>query len=106
MFIDEKAVGESQEVQQRITKLSQAIREGCKTTRQVAMVYIDHRGGACAIGAAMIAMGIDPTGLRSFSQLRKILGFPNGLHGPIADRNDNMGWTREQIADWLEAQGY
>jgi hypothetical protein len=38
--------------------------------------------------------------------LRKILGFPNGLHGPIADRNDNMGWTREQIADWLEAQGY
>lgn len=95
------------EQQQQITKLSQAIRLGCKMApRQCKGSYVDRSGGACAIGAAMIGMGLDPVAVRSWYELRVAFGIKDKLHGEITHRNDFDGWSREGIANWLEKKGY
>jgi len=104
MFVEHKEQGEATEAPAELAKLSQAIRAGCKLApKQIAGIYIDQGGGACALGAAMLALNIDYR--EGWQRLQKRFGLPWPLHGEIAGRNDG-GQSREAIADWLESQGY
>jgi hypothetical protein len=88
----------------------------------------------CAMGAAAIAVGLKQELymeliLGTFPVLNTIVHhekFPDGLlehlsrsdfdedgdamalslHAIVSTLNDDAGWTREQIADWLEENGY
>jgi len=104
MFVEHKEAGEVTEIQTKPASLSQAIRLGCKLApKQISGVYVDSNGGACAMGAAFLALGIDYR--CGWDQVVKRFGLPWLLHNDIAALNDK-GQTRESIADWLEAQGY
>jgi hypothetical protein len=100
-------------------KLSEAIRAGAVKCPQTTGTY--YRDGAtCALGAAYEgAFGQMPaTGYLSVYE-RLVALFPAlrtpydgdgdseswDLRDAIMHRNDSLGWTREQIADWLESQG-
>lgn len=111
-------------------KLSEAIREGAKLRPQCRgelFRYINpvHGWLSCALGAALEGLGVSPpaegedwdsrgkvpdeTLCHSFPFLyipesgeQRDLS-PLGLE--IIDRNDKQGQSREEIADWLEAQG-
>jgi hypothetical protein len=111
-----------------ITKLSQAIREGAKLRPQTTLAYFyrcdDGELGSCALGAAAEALGLNLSsegiGMQTDSILSKRFGglldkptqhplFPHvvlRLEKVITDLNDVQGWSREQIADWLEGLGY
>lgn len=89
-------------------KLSAAIRIGAQMTTQCSRVYVDMQGGACAIGAAYVAeKGYYPASWNpdDFIDWRRTKGLPQSLLMEVYQRNDR-GESREQIADWLEAQGY
>lgn len=104
----------------KITKLSQAIRLGATFRPQGHGEYFAD-GNSCAIGAALEACGwgpdeesAEPHGALKEALLKRF-GFVTGIPGEglgiysqlwadIYKRNDD-GETREQIADWLEAQG-
>lgn len=94
------------EQEQKITKLSLAIRIGALFRGQCKNEYFGN-GGSCALGAAWEAMrmkGYPPMGV---DEAVKEMGFqvPFFTAVEIAIKNDE-GWTRERIADWLEWQGY
>jgi hypothetical protein len=116
MFVEHKEVGDTQ-----ITKVSQAIRIGsCFRPQAVGEPFID--GGSCAIGAAYEALGGPMTDeIKSdtgpaWEYVAKKLGLEVWMCIPdeegklrelcehIFSKNDD-GWTREQVADWLESQG-
>ena len=86
------------------TKLSEDIRIGAtkhpQTTRGV---FTDGRR-TCALGAAAVARGWDGDSRVDVSgtYLRDV---PDRIWYEIANMNDGGRYTREQIADWLEAQG-
>ena len=92
----------------KIKKLSQAIRLGATFRPQCTGEFSDSVG-TCALGAAMEAVGLEPK-MCYYKELRRrfpVLGnsyWSFTLAGKITRLNDN-GQTREQIADWLEAQG-
>lgn len=100
----------------KIKKLSQAIRLGATFRPQCtngAFEYKDGKTvGSCALGAAYEAVfgihyKLEPHRDITFAPLfERFPEVPNHLVPEIARRNDWMGHTREQIADWLEAQGY
>jgi hypothetical protein len=119
MFVEHKEIGEVTEAPARLTKLSQLIREGAKLRPQTTGRFW-WEGKSCALGAAYeAACGHIPAGgdegpwvLSSFAsavqckawgELQRL--FPDAPYDKIYVRNDR-GDTREQIADWLEAQGY
>ena len=99
-------------------KLSEAIREGAKLRPQCTSgEYFDLDGTSCAMGAAFEA----ETGHTNLSNDRLEHAFPElarptkkpinygtsgSLEYAIARLNDEYKWTREQIADWVEEQGY
>ena len=109
-------------------KLSEAIRLGAMSTRHETDRTFSYDGravcGTCAIGAAAFAVGITDilSGFTAgysdgdfgvlaarFPLLNQIVEWPvqhSGRHavGQIASHlNDRKyGWTREQIADWVE----
>lgn len=94
-------------------KASEAMRLGCLAAPVQAFgslwgnadgaVY----GYACAVGA-MVLGGFPTSILRRWPG--HSLPCPEacvlGGRGTIAHLNDDHGWTRERIADWLEGQGY
>lgn len=109
----------------RTLKLSGAIRIGAKLRPQ-AKQYLFENGKSCALGAAYEVVygypgdgvlsfpsshsGMDPKDCaewlgnrlsRAFPEIRRL---PGGVQD-VWEKNDH-GWTREQIADWLESQGY
>lgn len=105
MFVDEKAAGEKQPVQVGKLKLSAAIRIGAKKRPQCNGHFFAE-GGSCAIGAALEAL----TGLSNFEDDRvpsPETAWPEMRHlsGKVYDMNDG-GFTREEIADWLESKGF
>lgn len=124
MFVDEKAVGEKQPVKLGTLKLSEAIRIGAAKRPKCQGLFND--GGSCAIGAAYEAFGGDPASTLddtegawhficqriSFDEYTEIYsdeGRLTPLWEEIYMRNDGDGRkesTREEIADWLESQGY
>ena len=91
------------EQQQRITKLSQAIREGAKLRPQC-IGYGDYDGALCAIQAAQLAvLGRITSGPGRWAA--DYFGVPVVTVIDCYIDND-LGMTREAIADRLEAIGY
>lgn len=97
-------------------KLSEAILEGCKKRpTKVVGTYIVGSTGACALGAAVAAM---PTSVLNTLDVTKIFPELNkSMRDPISHRqaslfkiivhlNDQVGWTREHIAQWVAKRGF
>lgn len=113
MFVEEKTQGEVAPAKVGALKLSEAIRIGAKFRPQcTGDMFVG--GGSCALGAAFEALtgrtdyyssDVLPI-TRYWPSLGREGGFPGELMNEITDRNDSGEYTREQIADWLEAQGY
>ncbi|MBV9085199.1 MAG: hypothetical protein JOZ62_21190 [Acidobacteriaceae bacterium] len=81
-------------------RLSEAIRLGSLLGPQITCYYVAENGGSCALGAAIRALGLKPQ--YGYAELRRV--FPTlrqSLVEAIVKRNDSLGWTREQIADWI-----
>ncbi len=93
-------------------KLSEAIRLGSTMRPQIFNATL-RREGACALGAAALALGCDEytVGRFSFSGtfpiLKQLTSFQLGketMQVIIIKLNDNERWTREKIADWVELE--
>lgn len=104
-------------------KLSQAIRNGAKLRPQARLAFF-YAGKSCALGAAYEGYyGSTNTSMeevadclsRRFPVLRLLLNksqVPSCIEGDGKDQyllnnvvttlNDYKGWTREQVADWVE----
>lgn len=116
MFVEEKPQGEITEAPAKVLKLSEAIRIGAAQYPQCCdgCYFID--GTACVWGAAAIGFGAHGTDydindaastLHSSSFTGKAhFAFRNAHGYSIMEANDRHGWSREEVADWLEAQGY
>jgi hypothetical protein len=93
-------------------KLSEAIRLGAMDTPQAFYETRDHKGGTCAMGAALHAIGVVG---RPYSATIEF--FPLALKAAdhplrrdddwivisiIRDLNDEYKWSRQRIADWVE----
>lgn len=96
-------------------KLSQAIREGAKKHPQsIGSMYQD--GKTCALGAAYVGAGGTWDWEKPVHVIRSILFCkfpelsdhlnPSHLWHSITYQNDVEQKTREEIADWLERQGF
>lgn len=102
---------ETVELTFEVPKLSHLIREGAKLRPQCQYMWF-WEGGSCALGAAWEASGGgDLSDLDSAQEMGAALGNraivpPLDIMERITLFNDYKGWTREQIADWLEEQGY
>lgn len=95
------------------TKLSEAIRIGAKIRPQIGPEGLCgpfSRGGSCALGAAYEGLGYEYSPDAGTSMVISILdkhGMPaSKFASEIITRNDFSHYSREQIADWLEAQGF
>lgn len=114
--MDESVVKVFEEQKVGKLKLSAAIRIGSRIRPQCDRIYFDRSDrflanspiGSCALGAAWEGAGYgrpnhdEPKGYEDLCQAFRI---PLALAETIARLNDR-GETREQIADWLEAQDY
>lgn len=109
-------------------KLSEAIRTGAKKRPQAfgqLARKVNGVWGTCALGAAYEAVSgqlprIKPTGELVDAVRKKLGGFkettsdtitlPDGytcsVGGALVILNDTLRWSREEIADYLEKQGY
>jgi hypothetical protein len=99
-------------------RLSDAIREGAKMGPQKRGQLYGADGASCAWGAAFMAIGEQDYTVDSgdWDHIIKRHGWafvyqtvelptndrPDRLISQIAWLNDYCGWTREQIADWIE----
>jgi hypothetical protein len=82
--------------------LSEAIRLGAMLGPQIRGYYVAESGASCALGAAIRALSLRPQ--FGYAELRRV--FPRlrqSVVEGIVHRNDSLGWTREQIADWIVA---
>ncbi len=104
--MDESEVKFLEQQQVGTLKLSAAIRIGARFRPQhYGMADTNHAGRSCALGAADEALTGKYNGYGSASGQ----GFETTPPRVIYDvwhKNDYDKWTREQIADWLEEQGY
>jgi hypothetical protein len=92
--------------------LSEAIRLGAMMTSQ-AFRAVFRGDGACAWGAALVAVGANPErSVRSVARRRWPWAFAVSVNCPscgrsrlvcevIAHLNDNHHWTRERIGAWV-----
>jgi hypothetical protein len=93
-------------------KLSAAMRIGAKLRPQ-GFVDLFGDGKSCALGAAYegaTGKTCEPWGYGKVCEQFPALGTPDGflsdLGTAVYRMNDQHEMTREQIADWLESQGY
>ena len=111
MFVEHKEAGEVKEAPAKVLKLSEAMRIGA-TLRPKGRIDLFYDGKSCALGAAFEGATGRTCNCNNYDAVRDV--FPvlkknygrGNLMKEIYDRNDNLGYTREQIADWLESQGY
>lgn len=98
-------------------KLSEAIREGALLRPQAYGVAAEDYGGCictCALGAAYEVMfgylfGLDelPAGHPHYIYYwYEDAGVPRALVSEVIDRNDTWHQSREEIADWVQEQGF
>lgn len=105
MFVEEKAKGEVPDFKLGTLRLSTAIRVGAKIRPQCRGHFFAD-GGSCAIGAALEAV----FGVNDFFDER--IKSPESVWPGVRSwvriyiMNDDKNMSREQIADWLEGQGY
>ena len=99
-------------------KLSEAIRAGAKLTPQVKGELV-FDGATCALGAAYHAVsGNIPIMTMNTEEVVRYLGIDTKkkvwcpvtehwktIQDAIIDLNDDYGWSREKIADWLDTLG-
>lgn len=110
MFVEHKEALEVTEAPVKITKLSDAIRIGSALRPQCTGAMFKG-GGSCALGAAYEALfgypGDEPESDvgRLYRIKERVLVPFDAFSGIGTYRNDN-GWTREAVADWLEALGF
>ncbi len=105
-------------IMDKLTKLSQAIRLGATFHPQCFGTLFTYQRvhncsqllehpliieASCAIGAASEALMING---RIKSEFKKRFNISEILFNEIVSKNDIERLTREQIADWLEEQGY
>lgn len=110
MFVEHKEAVEVTEAPAKTLKLSEAIRIGATYRPQVRGVWFSHaNGGSCALGAAWEgAFGKvtrETWAHANGTELALRFGIPSSIISEIAKRNDQGLMSREQIANWLEAQG-
>jgi len=100
--------------------LSEAIRLGAMMGPQLKGRLLSKEGGSCALGAACLAT--EDGALKKYSGFNEDILFDNlklrypvlksinsfngnYVYAEIVIRNDKLGQTREQIADWLVESG-
>ena len=102
--------------------ISDAIRVGAVLRPQIRRNMM-RNGGTCALGAAAEAIGLEEIESGCYSELIRLYpylettgilcpvlsGCSMGMQDPTLGRaithlNDDHGWTREAIADWLERE--
>lgn len=104
-------------------KLSEAMRKGCDVYPEKCELQLTNGRSACALGAVLGGLyGLGPhpgdddderlEHLRQMYPVLELVVEPpvrmvkgRELLKVIWSLNDSSGWTREKIADWLEAQG-
>ncbi len=111
MFLDTETYVPSEFDTQRQLKPSQAMRIGAKLRPKCDSAFFTYRHGhlfSCAIGAMWEGYGNEPLTIRDDGYV-KIWEWVDGLLGyNIADKVYHLsdaGYSREWIADWLEAIG-
>lgn len=108
MFVEHKEALEVTETPAEISRLSQAIRVGAKLRGQCRHALFD-QGRSCALGAAYEALtgNTEPVGTANVAWfLERKFRVPMPVLVQVTDYNDGLFWSRERIAEWLEAQGY
>lgn len=104
MFVEHKEVGEVV-APARVLRLSEAIRIGARIRPQCAGQFFDG-DASCAIGAALEAVfGTNNYYADHVQAPDRVWPEVRDLWSRIYDMNDS-GKTREEIADWLECEGY
>jgi hypothetical protein len=107
-------------------KLSEAIRAGASVTQPLIERYFIERAQtheithACALIAAYVGVegvirkftSIEDWLTQAWPELNRDYQHPikkdmpaQDLFGIVLNLSDTQGWTREQVADWLEEQG-
>lgn len=100
----------------KINKLSDAIRIGAKAGHQMRHILMDSSLNSCAIGAAFIAIGTNPSDIPDWAKLNEKFKIQGMIRHPIkkllmtinrvvVSLNNDYEWSRERIADWLESEG-
>lgn len=94
----------------KIKKLSDAIRVGCTMSRPAKGYLFDERNGetyACAFGAAYLALyGTEPVNDDDvIKRINDRILVSERTVMEVLTMNDHENRPREEIADWLEAQG-
>jgi hypothetical protein len=112
MLIDDKETyvpGKQAEEPLRKLKPSEAIRIGIALRPKQCFGSFYQDGASCVLGAMWEGYGRNPDEIGCFLGMRFIEYIDAELAMHISDKNDGVGvrscWTREAIADWLEAQG-
>lgn len=87
--------------------LSEAIRLGAMLGPQCAGQMFGEYSASCAMGSALLAIGMtEYDRATSHDALpRKFPAVTTDLMVAIEYRNDSLGLTREQIADWIVERG-
>ena len=85
-------------------KLSEAIRIGMLRRPQCSRAFFAN-GRSCAIGAAYEGLFGTPEGFSARRLYSAFPRIPGRIWAQIITQNDGLDKSREQIADWLEAQG-
>lgn len=112
MFVEHKEIGEVQEAPAKVLKLSEAMRIGAKMRKQGfgGVLHQRQMNTSCALLAAYEAVNGYPKENEDFvscdlSDWAAPL-CPRGIRAEIVELNDLRGWSRDRIADWVEALGY
>jgi hypothetical protein len=114
MFVDTELRPQG-EVQQKVgkIKLSEAIRRGCKTSRPskefaspIWIVMHEEECFACVAGAAWLGTGGGDEFFSSYlPKLCTRTGVTERILQDSINKYEREGQSREQVADWLAAQG-
>jgi len=102
--MDESVIRHLEQPKVGTLKLSEAIRIGARMRPQCRGTFF-REGGSCALGAAVEAKEGHPT-LNFDQNWESYFGAPMKIMEEVTWMNDRSNFSREQIADWLEAQGY
>ncbi len=94
----------------KFQKLSQAIEVGCSAHRKCCNEPCREKNGeivaTCALGSALIAIGVDPREKPAFWFLSDRFSIPDDILFRVLTLNDELHWSRQRIAKWLKKQGY
>ncbi len=95
----------------KIEKFSEAIRLGALLSGPAVGVFVDARGNTCAQGAALLAVGrlersSEQQWMNHSHMEAQWPSLPPEIRWEAVKMNNEGTHTRQEIADWLESQGY